>query len=48
MGEELLNLISLYVLMYVAWKAFTKWLDERIATVAAAGVTVAPGPAEAE
>ena len=44
--EEILNVISLYVAFYIAWKMFTKWLDDRIATVAAAGVTVVPGPGE--
>lgn len=44
--EEILNAISLYVLFYIAWKMYTKWLDDRIATVAAAGVSVSPGPGE--
>jgi len=44
--EELLQFVSLAAAFYIAWKMFVVWLDDRIATVAAAGVSVSPGPGE--
>ena len=46
--HDLTEMVALAVWFYIAWKAFVKWLDDRIATVAAAGVTVSPGPTAEE